>query len=307
MVCVDDRPNCGGERHTVPDVLEKWWAWLLGVFAIVGGAIATAQFFAFLGALGTGAAAILGGAVLGIATAILIGIVLTGYADDRCNQSTDEPECVAGVVIDVVESFSSNWDEVAPWSAKHDRLDLVIKSTYWQVVEAGDAYVFCTDETIESRRRSEIARCYFYDPRVCAAAQGAAVGGSVGAMVGAIAGAVIAGVMCVTVILCALGLALAVLATIAGGWLGGVIGGQVGKAGSTDEDPTADDGETLSIGHLISVVGPWQRRDNDDGARVMYWADNASLHGTSISPQPYSYCEINDELAQDACNVNVVE
>jgi len=36
---------------------------------------------------------------------------------------------------------------------------------------------------------------------------------------------------------------------------------------------------------------------------VIYWVDSAQFHGDSMSTQPFSYCEINDELTMDGCNL----
>lgn len=297
MACIEDRPNCGDANvDATPESFWEVWGWIILVSGIAGGITTVWGNLEWLAGITSGFYA---GAAVGFVVAVLTFIVVLNSARDRCTQSTAEVQCVAGVVSAIVASFSSTRDEWLPWQAMHDRVDLVVKSSYWQVVEAGNAYVFCTEE--QPPRRSEIMRCYFFEQRVCSAATGAAVGAAIGAVGGIIAAAFIAAAMCVTVVLCVLGLILAAAVAAAAVLGGAAVGGQIAKANSTNEDPAADTGQTLAIGNLVTARGPMEPRSYDDGANVIYWVNSAQLHGNSMSAQPFSYCEINDELAMDGC------
>ncbi len=307
MACINDLPNCGDANAAVND--ESFWdvvGWIVTIFGLIGlgitvikaiGAISVAGGVISVGgtAIATG---LFAGAAVGFVVAVTTFIVVLYTAKDRCTQSSAESQCVAGVVTGLVASFSETRDDWLPWQAMHDRIDIVVKSFFWQVVESDNAFVFCTGE--QPPRRSEIMRCYFFEQRVCDAATGAAAGAAVGAVVGILAAAAIAAAMCITIVLCIFGLILAAIVA-AGAVLGGAaIGGQIAKANSENEDPAADTGQVLSVGHLVTANGPMEARGYDDGANVIYWANSAQFHGMSMSPQPFSYCEINDEF-EDGC------
>lgn len=308
MACVDTNPNCGDANvaatpESLRDVAEK----IVIIFGLAGlaisigkaiGAIKVVNGVVSIGGVGIGSGLFVGGAI-GLAVAVTTLIIISNSARDRCNPSTAESQCIAGVVNNIVPSFSSGWDDWAPWQAMHDRVDVIVKSFYWQIVELGNAHVFCTDEA--RPRRSEILRCYFFEQRVCDAANGAVTGAAVAAVPAVLVAAGIAALMCVTVVLCVIGLLLAAAAALAIVLGGAAIGGQIAKSNSENADPTADTGQTLSIGHLVTVNGPMEPRGYDDGANVIYWASGAQFHGMSMSPQPYSYCEINDEF-EDGCS-----
>jgi hypothetical protein len=312
MACVNERPNCGtAEAGVVPEALTEVIKWIViiwgGIGTILGVLKALGAISVSGGVISIGGTAIatgfFAGAAVGFVVAVTTFVVVLNSARDRCNPSDATSECVAGVVVAMEASFSSTLDEFAPWQAMHDRVDLIVKSFFWPVVESGEAFVFCTDEPWP--RRSEIMRIYFFDRQVCDAAQGATVGAAVGMVAGIIAAAAIAAVMCITVVLCIIGLLLAAAVAAAAVLGGAAIGGQIGKAGSQEQDPTAD-GQTLGVGHLVTARGPMERREYDDGANVIYWAESAQFHGVSMSPQPFSYCEINDEF-EDGCQRVIIE
>ncbi|MCX5238883.1 hypothetical protein OG824_27140 [Streptomyces prunicolor] len=312
MACVSDRPNCGVERALNPlneiVSLVTFIASLVGIIVAIYGLLGWIKISSSGVVLVNGIAVGAGfgaGLIAGFVAAVATFVLIAHYGADRCTQGTGESECLAGVVIGLENSFSSTWDELFPWRAMHDRVDIVVKSFYWQVLEASDAYVFCTAE--EMPEKSEIARCYFYDRRVCAASQGAATGAAIGAVIGIVVAAFIAAALCVTIVLCVLGLILASAAASAIVFAGAAIGGQIAKGFSTDDDPSAE-GQTIQVGSLVTVHGPIQNREDDSNANVVYWADSAQFHGTSMSPQPFTYCDINDELAEDGCRrVPVIE
>lgn len=308
MACVDTIPACGdANQEATPEALNQVGKWILVIFGLGGLAISIGKAIAAIkvsggivsiGGFAIGSGLFVGGAV-GIVVVVAAIVVISISARDRCNPSTAESQCIAGVVHNIVPSFSSGWDVWAPWQAMHDRVDVIVKSFYWQVVELGNAYVHCTPDTSDNRR-SEILRCYFFEKRVCDAANGALVGAAVAAVPAVLAAALIAAAMCVTVVLCVLGILLAIIAAGAIVLGGAAVGGQIAKANSENEDPAADTGQTLAIGHLVTINGPMEPRGYDDGANAIYWATGAQFHGTSMAPVPFSYCEINDEF-DDGC------
>jgi hypothetical protein len=85
--------------------------------------------------------------------------------------------------------------------------------------------------------------------------------------------------------------------------VGAFIGGQIAKAASDDTPPAADDGTTIAVGDLVTVNGNMEQRDEDNKANVLWWTHSTSFHGraSDSTPQPFSYCEIDDQLTDDAC------
>ena len=54
----------------------------------------------------------------------------------------------------------------------HDRLDVVVKSNYWNIVENNALYIYCADDADQS----PIMHCYYEDKSVCAAGLGSTIG-----------------------------------------------------------------------------------------------------------------------------------
>jgi hypothetical protein len=313
MACISRRPRCGiAEAPVVPEPLSQIGTaigTLIGILGTLGTVLGLAGKLSVSGgvlsvggvAIGPAAAA---GALSGLVAGILVIVTVGLFALDRCVQGEGLRECIAGVVNEVVESFSSGWDEVFPFSAMHDRVDVVVKSRFWDIVESGEAFVFCTDE--EPPRRSEVLRCYYFDSRVCEAAQAAVIGAGVGAAAGVIAAALVAAAIgCATVILCIVALIVAALVAAVAALVGALVGGQIGKAAATDDRPTAATGQVVGVGDLVSVHGNMKRREHDNGANVFWWTSSTSLHGRARDglPSPFSYCEIDEELAIDSCPI----
>lgn len=313
MACIDRRPRCGeADAPVIPEPLSTIaaaFAWIFGAFGIISTIagifekISVTGEVLSIGGITIGTAGV-AGALAGLLGAVTIIAIVTVFALDRCVQGEGLRECIAGVVHDIVASFSKALDELFPFSAMHDRVDVVVKSKFWDVVESGDAFVFCTDEL--PPRRSEIMRCYYFEERVCSAASAGVIGAGIGGAAGVIAAAAIAAAIgCATVILCLFALILALLVAAVAALVGALIAGQIAKAAGEDEDPSADTGEAISIGDLVSVFGNMQRRENDQGANTMWWVSSTNLHGRARDglSQPFSYCDINDELEVDACPI----
>ena len=306
MACIERTPRCGGVE-VVEEGLDQMVSIISTIVTIIGSIISFVKFVKvlpeiviFLG--GTFSA----GATAGLVAALIVFVTVVFYLHDRC-QGSDEgfTECAAGVVQSVVQDFNSVWDEIFPFTAMHDRIDLVVKSKYWDKVENNAVHVFCTDEP--TPRRSEIMRCYYFTDRVCNAARGATVGAAAALIPAIYAGAAVAAAVgCATVILCLLAIVLAALIAAAAVLVGAIVGGQIGKAASDDTSPIDDSGTEISVGDLITVNGKLMTRGFDEGANVMYWVESSSLSGRasdSMPNNPFSYCELDDEFTMDACPV----
>lgn len=304
MACIERRPRCGAANSpAIPEPITRIGS-IIGILVTIGGAaggiikgLETAGGIA--AGLGAGSAGAIGGALAAIAIIIIIGV----YIADRCISSEGLSECTAGVVTEIVQDFSEWTEELFPFTAMHDRVDIVVKSRYWNVVEDGEAKVFCTNEA--PPRRSEIMRNYFFTKRVCDAGTGSLIGGTVGAVGGIIAAAAIAAAIgCATIIFCIFALLLAVLVAAVAVLVGALIGGQIAKAISEDTSPTATSGTVIAVGDLITIRGNMVKREFDENANVMWWVTSSALSGTapsSIPNNPFSYCEIDEVFTMDTC------
>ena len=54
--------------------------------------------------------------------------------------------CYAGVVTGIEPSFGEPLNHLAPYAAKHDRVDVVVKPEYWELIERGFK-VYCDGDT----------------------------------------------------------------------------------------------------------------------------------------------------------------
>ncbi len=304
MACIERRPRCGTpDSSLVPTPLSKIGSVIGIISSIAGAAGGVIKGLETVGGIAVGIGAGGSGAIAGGAAAIAVIIIVAIYAFDRCIPTDGLAECVAGVVNEIVQDFSTAIEEIFPFTAMHDRVDVVVKARYWDVVEDGNAKVLCTDEA--PPRRSEIMRCYFFTNRVCNAAKGAQIGVAVGAVGGVIAAAAVAAAIgCSTVILCIVALLVAAIVAAVAALVGALVGGQIAKAASDDTSPSASDGTQISVGDLITVNGNMLRREEDEGANVMWWVNSSSLSGrmpaTALS-NPFSYCEVDDVFTMDAC------
>jgi hypothetical protein len=310
MACIERRPRCGAATEpAIPEPLSTIgaaFAVIFGLFGVIGtiagifDKISVPGGILKIGGITIGGAGV-AGALSALIAAVTIIVIVGVFALDRCVRGRGLSECVAGVVHQIIESFNSALDELFPFSAMHDRVDVVVRSRYWDVLESGEAFVHCTDEL--PPRRSEIMRCYYYERRVCQAAQAGIIGAGIGGAAGIIAGAAAAAAIgCATVILCLLAIIVAAIIAAVAALVGALIAGQAAKAAGEDSTPSAD-GVPIGVGDLVSVRGNMQRRDHDEGANVMWWVTSSDLHGRARDglPQPFSYCEIDEELPTDSC------
>jgi hypothetical protein len=303
MACIERRPRCG-EIAVQEEPISKVVVIVGGIVTIIGLIVK----FESVKSAAESAASYLGGMYFAGATAGFIGAVavlatISWYVHDRCNPKQGESVCLAGVVQNIVQDFNDFWDDLLPFSAMHDRVDLVVKSRFWDIVENNATLVHCTDVPIDSLRKSEIFRAYYFTDRVCNAARGAMVGGSVGAVPGILLAALAAAAIgCITFFGCLLALLVAALIAatmvLAGAWAGGHI------AKGEESSPEDDSGTSISIGDLLRVSGPIFSKEYDNGANVMWWVDTSALSGNvydRVPNNPFSYCEIDEEFMMDGC------
>ncbi|MEO0874462.1 MAG: hypothetical protein AAFY48_07660, partial [Bacteroidota bacterium] len=251
--------------------------------------------------------------VSGILSALATLGVIGVFYYNRCLESPDgQNACTAGVVNDFVPSFDSAWNEVFPFTAMHNMLELVVKCDYWPLVELNALFIVCNDD----EEQSPILQTFYESSEVCAAGLGALIGGAVGAAGGILLGALAAGaigctasgflyVLCIIAVILVAAL-IAAAVTLAGAWAGG----QIGKAAAEDSAPSAEDGTELILGDYISVEGKLITSGDMDGARVYWFAETTRMHGRSLGSPPFSHRDPDENLTADllpsACQIGPV-
>ncbi|HJQ39440.1 MAG TPA: hypothetical protein VKB93_20040 [Thermoanaerobaculia bacterium] len=204
------KPICGSQGAPVDGSVGGVLDHLIAVGGLVGAItsiIALTEKTALVTLLGvTAPAAIWLAAVAG---ALAAGFVVFDFYRHRCLTSPDTlAACSAGVVSGTVESFSSVSQDIFPFAGMHDRVDVVVKSIYWPLVETNAGFVHCNND-VDS---SPILRGYYKSAEVCAAGLGATIGAGIGVVPGILAGvAIAAAIGCATIILCLLALLVAAL------------------------------------------------------------------------------------------------
>jgi hypothetical protein len=275
--------------------LSNW-----GLVTVVGGSLT-------IGAVSIGAAGVTG-TIAGAVAVIVITTVIARMAKERCEEVEGDPECISGVVHEIFPSYSSFWDNAFPFTAMHDRVDLVVKSQHWDIVKLKDAFVYCTKAT--AKRRSMIMRTYYYDESVCAAATASAFGSALGGLGGLAAGVAVAvAIGCATVILCLFAILAALLIAAAAALAGAFAAGQIAKAAVGDEPPSVIPGFMLEVGDLVSLQGNLVKREADGGANILWWVSHTTYVGRAPShwERPFSYCDVDEgiPLALDVCKSKV--
>lgn len=306
-----DKPECG--RKGTPSVdtpksvvgaivtgVLSIWGTIKGVIPFVEGTAATGAEAGFLA--GTfeiiGIAAPVGIWLAAVAGALLTFTVVAVFYVQRCGSKNSDPGCSAGVVQDIVPSFNSAADEVFPFSAMHDRVDVVVRCVYWPVVSGGAPYVFCGNDT----DRSPIMRGFYYSKEVCGAGKGALVGAGAGAVGGIVAGAAAgAAIGCATVVLCAVAIVAALLIAAVAVLVGALAGGQIGKAASEDSTPTGSTGEEIRVGDFVTRRGGLVLLGEMNNAKVYWFVEETHQNGRASSSPPYSYQLLDEEFTSDDC------
>jgi hypothetical protein len=245
--------------------------------------------------------------------ALAMYALVEGSRQDNCSSEGVDSACLAGVIVAIVPSFNSGWDFLFPWNTSHDRIDIVVKSVYWPLLEDPPDVVgvHCNGD----RLSSPLMHCFYFSSEVCGAGLGASIGAGAGAIAGIIAGILIAAAIgCATVFLCLFALILAALVAALLVLAGAFAGGQIGKAlapKSTFQSQAANG----HIGTYITVSGNVNGLEDVGGGRkeyqkqlgpfrsikVMFFVKQTSVHGVSMNLEPYGYDDPDTYLVNDAC------
>jgi hypothetical protein len=243
-----------------------------------------------------------------VAAAVVVAIVIT-FAVERCNQNPDGVAgCIAGVIEQITPAFTgSTWDSAFPFASPHDRVDVVVKSAYWDLIDQISEFVFCS-----TNDNSPMMPCFYYTPAVCNAGIGASVGAGVGAVAGLfVAAAVIAAIGCASWFLCILALIVAVIIAVVAAIIGACAGGQIGKAATPQPGPSST-GNTLipatplSVGDYVTEQGNMVKSGDLNNALVFYFVTTTTLHGHSLNSPSFSHTDPDAMLQPDACPVTIM-
>jgi hypothetical protein len=283
------RPSCG---VNIPEGTPSSVATVTGtVTALLGIAGAAAK----IAGITTASGAFWGGVAVGVA----ITIIVAYFAYQRCKTDWNgEAGCMSGVIESITLAFSGN-DVFIPFASQHDRVDVVVKSAYWDLIAAQSSYVFCS-----SRDNSPMIPAFYYNRTVCDAGIGGVIGAASGVVIGAfIAAAAIAAIGCATVILCIVALIVAALIVAAVTIACAIMGSQIAVAATSTSGPglTDDPSSLLGVGEYVSIKGNLMKNDDLDGALVFYFATNTAGHGFSMNEPSFSFTDPDQNLNPDAC------
>jgi hypothetical protein len=299
------RPNCGkhlpGSTTSSGDLVFKVVG-VAGTVISVGAGVATA--------IKGGLAAFASYPIIAaaVAAAVVVAVVIV-FAVQRCNQNPDGvSQCIAGVIEQITPAFTgSGWDNAFPFSSPHDRVDVVVKSAYWDLIDQISEFVFCS-----ANDNSPMVPCFYYNPAVCNAGIGASVGSAVGAVAGLlIAAAVIAAIGCATWFLCILALIVAVIIAVVAAILGACAGGQIGRAATPQPGPSSSGNALipampLSVGDYVTEKGNMVKDGDLGNALAFYFVTNTTLHGHSLNNPSFSFTDPDANLQPDACPVTIM-
>lgn len=244
-------------------------------------------------------------AAAAVAAAAVVATVIY-FAVERCDHPSGEKGCMAGVIESLAPAFTASaTDAVFAFSSQHDRVDVVVKKDFWDLIDAQSDYVFCSQND-----QSPIVPCFYYNPAVCNAGIGASVGATVGAVAGLlIAAAAVAAIGCATWILCILALIVAIIIAVAAAILGAVAGGQIGKAATPQPGPMSSGNELilpqpLNAGDYVTEQGTLAKSGDLNNALVFYFVEHTTLHGHSLGSPSFSHTDPDQNLTPDACPVS---
>jgi MFS family permease len=301
------KPFCGnqigGTSNTGEDIFK-----VISILMSIGGGIGT-----ILAYLGKGVLTIIGisavaavWAAAALAAVAAIVIVLVFYINNcHTNPEGLRNACMSGVINNIVSSFDTT-AELFPFTAQHDRTEVVVKSRYWDLLSLNARYIYCANDVDES----PYVNCFYYSDEACGAGLGSTIGVVVGAIGGLIAGvavgALIAGAACcatvVACLFCLLAILVAIIIVAIVAAVGAFIGGQIGRAAAGSDDPSADgSSEALRIGDYVTVRGNLILNGNLNGARTYWFVESTTLHGQSTNAAPFSYQDPDTNLTMDAC------
>jgi hypothetical protein len=299
-----EKPFCGPNPNI--SIKDESLAFYIGiVLSILTGTLGVAAILAALEVAGLTASSLFAAAAAaGIAT--FFSIYNSYWA--RCIYEPEgEGACSAGIIDEVVPSFSSAVEYIFPFTAMHNRVDVVIKSKYWPLV-SGASFIKC------NAIKSPIIQCYYKTEKVCNAGLGSVIGAAVGAFVGAVLGIEVAAAFLascaltsVLLFFCIL-LALIIAALIAAGCtlVGAIAGGWVGMlASGTSPQPSGDtSGGVLQVGDYVTTRGKLTEDPivSSKRAKVYWFVFMTSQEGHFNGyPPPYSHEVPDDNYKPDAC------
>lgn len=301
MIMCPPKPTCGSQGTSTQSSVSGVLGDLSCAFTVL---TAIGSLIGILGKTSTitiqgiaAPAAVWIGAVIG---AVLACTTVFDCYRLRCLAHLDTlAACSAGVVEQVVPAFNRVSDRIFPFTAQHDRIDVVVKCLYWPLVQLDADFVQCNGDP----GKSPILRGYYHNAKVCGAGFGATIGAGIGAvggiLLGALAGAAIGGA---TIILCLLAQLTALIVAAATAIIAAVAGGQIGRAAAGGPpSPMADDDNTIHSGDYVTTRGGLLTSGADDGARVYWFVEHTTLHGRSTSSSPFDHTDPDANLAIDAC------
>jgi hypothetical protein len=248
--------------------------------------------------------------------AFITWLVVSAFYYKNCLDSPRKfPACSAGVIEVTVPSFLSVADQIFAFAASHDRIDVVVKSIYWDLVSKNASYVNCAPDPpiAPDTDGSPMISEYYHNAAVCAAGLGgsigAAAGGVAGVFLGALAGGAIAALSCGPFAwLCALiALIVAIIIAVVCAIVGAVVGSQIGRAAATSGRPLPIDTtapnfpSALSVGDYVTTKGNLTSDADANGMYIYWFVDETTLHGRSTGLAPFNYRDPDANLLVDAC------
>src|SRR5262249_59485557 len=144
MACISRVPKCGlgGGMDPLADPLKKFAA----VIAFIAGLVGTLAGLKVLQAIATTLGLTTTGALAGLIALLATLFLIFLYMLNRCDDADGLPQCIAGCVANVRDSYSEAWETLFPFAALPPRVDVTVKSFFWDFVELNNAYVYCTSD-----------------------------------------------------------------------------------------------------------------------------------------------------------------
>lgn len=313
---MDEKPPCRGAGVVDTDLGRLIWV-LTGIVSLIGFLAEAYPWFSGPAAgklttiFGTAyPAAVILGAVAGAAVA-LGWVIVAAY--NRLNSIPGIKTCYGGVVVNIVEAFSSPLEDVFPFVGQHDRTDVVVKPDYWPLVVLPPSdYVYCGSDSMQS----PLLHSYYYTDEVEGAAIGSIIGAVVGAGVGIFAGMAVGlaiGCAATLFVACLVALIVAALVAAAAVLMGAGLGGNIGRmiAGGSSPTGTPVDGSgarDIALGDYVSVHVNLVVFGPDNNAMAAWWVESTDVHGRSTHGEgtgggaPFNYADARDNLADDTCD-----
>jgi hypothetical protein len=239
------------------------------------------------------------------AAAVVIATVwvIAQTFSDRCSSIAGIPDCFSGIIDKIVPAFSSTTDAIFPYTAMHDRVEVVVGTAYHAELAHNAKYVYCND-TLPSN--SPVLIAYYHNAQICAAGAGAVAGAVVGGIVGVLlAAAAWTALGCVSIIFCLFALIIAALIALAAAIAGAVIGSQAAKAatGSAAPKSSGPNAVTLNVGDIVSVQGNLITATFLEGESVYWWTTNTFLAGAWPGSAPFTTADADAAwpIGSDPC------